>query len=111
MIRHNKFVHFGFFLVGVAAFGAVTMLLWNWLFPALFGLQSISFWQALGLLVLTRLLFGFGKMGAWGRKHDMKSKWRDMSTEDRNNFFQKLKYKHHCNHPEDQNEQKKQPAQ
>jgi hypothetical protein len=33
------------------------MLLWNWLFPELFGLQVINFWQALGLLVLCGALF------------------------------------------------------
>ena len=34
------------------------MLLWNWLMPDLFGLQTIGFWQACGLLVLSSLLFG-----------------------------------------------------
>ena len=33
------------------------MLLWNWLMPIIFGLPTISFWQALGLNLLTGLLF------------------------------------------------------
>jgi len=37
-----------------------TMLLWNWLMPDIFGLKTISFWQALGLLLLTTLLFRSG---------------------------------------------------
>jgi hypothetical protein len=53
-----------FFLIPVfiAAFiligGEVVMHLWNWLLPALFGWRTITFWQALGLLLLCRILFG-----------------------------------------------------
>ncbi len=39
-------------------FGELVMHLWNWLMPALFGLKLITFWQALGLLVLCRILIG-----------------------------------------------------
>ena len=38
--------------------GWVTMLLWNWLVPVIFGLETITFWQALGLIVLVKLVFG-----------------------------------------------------
>jgi uncharacterized membrane protein len=38
--------------------GEVVRLLWNWLMPPLFGWREITFWQALGLLVLCRILFG-----------------------------------------------------
>lgn len=38
--------------------GWVTMLLWNWLVPVIFGLGTITFWQALGLIVLVKLIFG-----------------------------------------------------
>ena len=34
------------------------MILWNWLVPTLFGLPAISVWQALGLLILSKILFG-----------------------------------------------------
>ncbi len=56
-----------FFLIPIAIFfgvGFITMLLWNFLVPALFGLKSISYIQALGLFLLSRILFGsfgFGK--------------------------------------------------
>lgn len=36
---------------------APTYYLWNWLMPAIFGLQNITFWQALGLNILAWLLF------------------------------------------------------
>ena len=34
-----------------------TMLLWNWLMPVIFGLVKISFWQAIGLNLLTDIFF------------------------------------------------------
>ena len=49
-------------IVGVLFFitigGGVVQLLWNWLLPPLFGWRQITFWQALGLLALCRILFG-----------------------------------------------------
>jgi hypothetical protein len=47
----------------VFLFGAVIMWLWNWLFPAIFHLGMITYWQAVGLAVLGRLLFGFSHHG------------------------------------------------
>lgn len=63
----------------VILFGNVVMYLWNWLVPALFAGPVITFWQALGLLVLTRILFGFPKGGGhrgggWARK---KREWKE----------------------------------
>jgi hypothetical protein len=58
-----------FILVG----GIVVQALWNWLVPDIFGLPMLDFWQALGLLALTRILFGNMSMGGgkggrgWGR--------------------------------------------
>jgi hypothetical protein len=47
--------------------GEVVKLLWNGLLPALFGFPVITFWQAIGLLVLCRILFGgFGRHGGRG---------------------------------------------
>ena len=45
--------------------GQLVMQLWNWLMPAIFGLPSLTFWQAVGLLALSRILFG--GMGLGGR--------------------------------------------
>lgn len=57
------------FIAIFAALVWVTMLLWNALLPAIFGIVTIDYWQALGLLVLGRLLFGgFGK-GGGGMHH------------------------------------------
>jgi hypothetical protein len=53
------------------AFGWFVMLLWNWLMPVIFGLGAISYWQAFGLVVLAKLIFG--AVGG-GRGHDRR--WR-----------------------------------
>lgn len=55
-------------ILGMAFFifigGTIVMLLWNTLLPPLFSLPAITFWQALGILVLCRILFGgFGMRG------------------------------------------------
>jgi hypothetical protein len=44
--------------VVAAAVSLPTWLLWNWLMPELFGLPSINFFQAFGLLLLSGFLFG-----------------------------------------------------
>ncbi len=52
---------------GAAAFSGLVMLLWNGILPSLFHVSIITFWQAAGLLLLARLLFG----GFRGRRHRM----------------------------------------
>jgi hypothetical protein len=60
-------------IVGMAVFafigGEVVMLLWNWLMPPLFGLRLLTFWQALGLLALCRILFGGFRLGRGHRSN------------------------------------------
>lgn len=59
-------------ILGLAIFiaigGGVVMLLWNWLTPPLFGFRLITFWQALGLLALCRILFGGFGLGGGGHR-------------------------------------------
>lgn len=52
-------------LVFAALGGAVVQQLWNWLMPQIFGAREVTFWQALGLLALCRILFG----GLGGHSH------------------------------------------
>lgn len=62
-------------VIGITAFaflfGAVVMWLWNWLMPVIFHLGIITYWQAVGLAILGRLLFGSFHHGAHskGRRH------------------------------------------
>lgn len=73
----------------VAALSLVVMLLWNALIPSLFAGPVVSFWQAAGLLVLSRILFvGFRPHHhhqAW--RHRMwRDRWHRMTPEERERF-------------------------
>jgi len=48
----------GFAVLFAFLFGLVVKVLWNWLMPSLFGLGTIGFWQAFGIVLLAKLLFG-----------------------------------------------------
>ena len=73
-------------IVGVAALGWVVMFLWNWLLPTLFtGVREIGYVQALGVLVLSKILFGgLRGHGCHGRWH--KSRLENMTPEEREKF-------------------------
>lgn len=80
--------------------GGVTMLLWNWLVPALVSGPQITFWQALGILLLAKILFGGwgcgGKCrnaGAAGWKNRYYEKLSMMSPEERERFKTKMSEK------------------
>ncbi len=94
-----KFV--AFVVVALAALGAVVMGLWNWLLPGLFGWPLIGFWQALGLLVLSKILLG-GLRGGPGRhmhwRARMMDRWEHMSDEEREKFRQGMR--RHCGRSE-----------
>lgn len=49
--------------------GGIVMLLWNWLAPTLFDFRLITFWQAIGLLALCRILFGGFGLGGGGHRN------------------------------------------
>ena len=44
--------------IAILAFGFITMSLWNALLPAILGVKAITFLQALGILLLSKILFG-----------------------------------------------------
>jgi hypothetical protein len=90
-----KFAVFG--VVMVLAVGWLTMSLWNWLVPALFAGPAITFFQALGLLILSKIFFWtFGRRGHsygghWG--NHLRRKWNGMTAEEREAFRSKMKEK------------------
>jgi len=92
MIAHGirrvlKFVVFAVLAGGI--FGFVVMWLWNRLMPGLFGLHVLSFWQALGLLILSKILFtGFHGRPGFSRDWRMRfiRRWDQMTPEQREAF-------------------------
>ncbi len=74
----------------LALLAFVVMSLWNWLTPALFGWKTLGYWQAVGLIILCRLLFGgFGPRGRRGfARHRMRERWEQMTPEQREKLRQ-----------------------
>ena len=74
--------------------GEIVLHLWNWLMPPLFGWHELTFWQALGLLALCRVLFGgFGwhRPRRYGFRHGMDDRCGRMSSEERERFRQRMR--------------------
>jgi len=96
-MRSNRFLRvlkFALFAVlFVALFSLVVLNLWNWLAPALFGWHRITFWQALGVLILSRILFGGLRGGParhWYGRRRMMERWHQMTPEERETFRQTI---------------------
>ena len=92
--RVLRFVAFGALAAAVAS--VVVMTLWNWVVPATFGLPAITFWRALGLLALSRILLG-GFHGGMGRRmhwrHRMREQWEQMTPDQRARFMEGMRHR------------------
>ena len=78
----------------IAIGGEIVLHLWNWLLPPLFGWRDITFWQALGLLALCRILFGgfgFHSSGRSNVRRRMAERWEHMTPEERERFRQGMR--------------------
>jgi Ca2+/H+ antiporter, TMEM165/GDT1 family len=90
-----------FFIAAVLVFGAIVMALWNAILPAVIGVKAITYLQSLGILLLSKILFGgFGKRGGWqgGRRdqwrNNMREKFANMTPEEKEKF--KTEWKNRC---------------
>ena len=85
-----------FVVLGAVVFGFGVMLLWNSLIPDLFKGPVLTFWQAVGLLVLSHVLF-HGK-GRWhhgkGWRRKFEEKLAAMTPEEREKFREE--WRHRC---------------
>lgn len=90
-----------FIVAAALLFGFAVMALWNALIPAIFNGPTLSFWQALGILLLSHLLFrgwapwrhgGGGRHERWRRRFE--EKIAAMTPEEREQFRQE--WKHRC---------------
>jgi hypothetical protein len=91
-------------IVFIAVFGWVVMSLWNWLVPPLFHGPAVEYWQALGLLVLSRILFGSlrgrgGWHGHW-RSRMWRERWANMTPEERERLREQFRGR--CGHHRDE---------
>ena len=86
--------------MAILIFGFVVMGLWNATLPAVLGIKTITFIQALGILLLSKILFGGFGGGCRGRRHhngrwmDMQNKFAGMTPEEREKF--KTEWKNRC---------------
>lgn len=90
-LRGLKIAFFGAIAVGAVSF--VVMSLWNALIPGIFAVRAISFWQALGLLVLSKILFGGFRHGGGGPhwRRRLMERWEQMTPEEREKFKQGMR--------------------
>ena len=69
--------------------GTVVMLLWNFLMPSVFNLPVLDLGQAIGLLILSRILTGGFRTGMiaskehWEHKKQSWEKWSNMTPDER----------------------------
>lgn len=98
MKRGAKFILMPFCFAGIlAAMSLALMLLWNALLPDILHVSSINYWQAMGIFVLSKILFGFGGPRGGGgapwmrKKRMMEEKFRNMSPDERMRFKEQWK--------------------
>jgi len=86
----------------IVPLGFIVMVLWNAVLASVLHINTINFWQALGILLLSKILFGGFPGGRWGRhdhrghqwRKEMLEKWKTMTPEEREQF--KRDYRNRC---------------
>ena len=100
--KKGKFLFALFFPLLWALLIAIVMWLWNAILPSLLHIGTVTYWQAAGLFLLCRILFGgfqFRPRGDFRQRfdernerwNDMREKWKTMSDEDRKQFKMKMR--------------------
>lgn len=96
----SRFFKIGLLAVsGIAVVTWVVMLLWNGLLPDLFsGVSPIGYWQALGVLVLSRILFGGLRGGFHSHWRERRAHWENMTQEERQQLKGRFhsRWSNHC---------------
>ena len=89
MRRHGWWKVFRIFPFAIVTL--VVMLLWNWLLPGLFGLHAINFAQAMGILVLSKILFGSWHRPGFGHAMHHHGGWAFMTPDERAKMREKFR--------------------
>jgi hypothetical protein len=96
---------FIFIPLGAAAFLSLisftVLQLWNAILPGVLHVTTINFWQAMGIFILCKILFGFGKGGRMGggapwMRGRMQQRLKNMSEEERALFKEKMSSRMNC---------------
>lgn len=98
--RPSKLILFLLIPVFIAIIGFAVMFLWNWLLPNIIGVKAINFWQALGLFILSKILFGnFGGGRKQHKTHFTNNAWKQkfmqMTPEEKQQL--KTEWQKRCN--------------
>ena len=101
----------GFVILGIIGavvlaflFGYFVMLLWNWIMPAIFGLGTVNFWQAVGVIILARLIFGGFKHSHRDKDHRKFSRRWKKKFKNGNRSHQWYKWKYYDDFWKDEGE-------
>jgi hypothetical protein len=104
VMKKKKYFFLLFFPLLFGALGGVVMFLWNTILPQVAQVNALTYWQALGLLLLCRILFGSFRFGGrrsrppFGRPSPyIREKWMNMSEEERTKF--KEEWRKRCAKP------------
>lgn len=95
--KRKSFIFFPLVIIAlILLLGWVVMLLWNAILPAAVHANPLNYWQATGLLILSRILVG-GWGGRGGRGHGRRGnmpgreKWMSMNDEEKQAFKEQWK--------------------
>ena len=110
----RKFLFIPVMILLIAVLSAVIMAIWNIIMTVIFNLPAINFWQAVGIFIMAKILFGgFRNFGVWHHypwKYNLRDKLSKMTPEEKETFFKNLhSYRKHCYHEsykEDNNKNK-----
>ena len=84
--RYRRFFFLLFIPLLMAVLSGAVMGLWNAILPDVLGIKPITYWQALGLLILSRILLGGFRFGGGGPppwKGRRRGRWTTMSDEEK----------------------------
>jgi len=101
----KRFLVFIFFILLMAlVLGALVMWLWNAILPELLNVKAINYWQAVGLVVLCKILFGnfrppAGQGPQYFGKPDWRKKWMGMNDAEKEKF--KEEWRKRCERPKE----------
>lgn len=100
--RKRRFFFFPLLIIGLFAVSAVVMQLWNSILPGISTFKTITYWQAMGLFILSKILFGGFRFGRSYHQHAQRhfgkaafnQKFMEMTDEEKQQF--KNQWKQRC---------------